>query len=129
VSEKLNIDIIGKVLMMRQEGKEEKLTNGMRVEFEGAMSGKVKVVAKAGYKCKEKVVPYVGLGYEYEFLGKSKGKVEGVELKEIDLKGGSGIGEIGVSSVMGDININISGRGYIGVREGVEGMLKVGYAI
>jgi outer membrane autotransporter protein len=128
-TEKLNIEIIGKVLLMRQEGKEEKLSNGMPVEFEGTMSGKIKGLVKAGYKCNEKVVPYVGVGYEYEFLGKAKGKVEGVEMKEIDLKGGSGIGEIGVRSEMGDININISGRGYIGEREGVEGMLKVGYAI
>jgi hypothetical protein len=129
VGEKVNIEMVGKVLMVRQEGKEVKLTNGVPVEIEGATSGKIKGLAKANYKCKEKVVPYVGVGYEYEFLGKSKGKVEGVELKEIDLKGGSGIGEIGVSSVMGDINIKLSGRGYIGVREGVEGMLKVGYSI
>ena len=44
----------------------------------------------------------------------------GVELAEIRSK---------VSSIMGAININLSGRGYIGAREGVEAMLKVGYAI
>jgi hypothetical protein len=129
VSEKLDIDMVGKVLLMRQEGKEEKLANGMPVNFEGVMSGKIKGLAKARYKCNEKVIPYVGVGYEYELLGKSKAKIDGVELKEIDLKGGSGLGEIGISSILGDLNINISGRGYIGIREGVEGMLKIGYAI
>jgi hypothetical protein len=40
-----------------------------------------------------------------------------------------GIGEIGIVGEMGDINIKVSGRGYIGEREGVEGMVKVGYSI
>jgi hypothetical protein len=43
----------------------------------------------------------------------------------VDLKGGSGLGEIGVSSILRDININLRDRRYIGVREGVEDMLKV----
>ncbi|WP_373469801.1 hypothetical protein [Candidatus Endomicrobiellum cubanum] len=42
--------------------------------------------------------------------------------------GGVGLAEIGVISIMGVININLSGRGYIGARERMEGMLKVEYA-
>jgi hypothetical protein len=129
VGEKVNIEVGGKVLLMRQEGKKVEMTNGAPVEIEGATSGKIKGLVRAGYKSKEGVEPYVGVGYEYELMGRGKGKVEGVELKEVDIKGGIGIGEVGVSGEVGDINIKISGRGYIGEREGVEGMVKVGYSI
>jgi hypothetical protein len=129
VSKNINIEMIGKMLLTRQGGKELKLNNGVAVDIGEATSGKIKGKVKAEYKCNESVVPYIGIGYEYEFLGKSEASVEGVELKEVDLRGGSGIGEIGVSSVIGDININLSSRGCIGEREGMEGMLKVGYTI
>jgi hypothetical protein len=128
IGDKLNIGVVGKVLMMKEGGKEEKLTNGVPIEFEGVTSGKIRVKGRAGYKSKGST-RYVGVGYEYELLGKSRGKVEGIEMREVDLKGGRGIGEIGISSEMGAINIDLSGTGYIGVREGVQGMLKVGYGI
>jgi hypothetical protein len=129
VSSVIDVNVGCKLLMMKQEGKEVKLSNGIPVEFEEATSGKIKGIAKAGYKCSEKVVQYIGIGYEYELLGSAKGKVEGVELKEVDIKGGSGIGEIGVGGVVGNINIDLRGTGSIGKKEGVELMLKVGYAI
>ncbi|MDR2395492.1 MAG: hypothetical protein LBD57_02625 [Endomicrobium sp.] len=54
--------------------------------------------------------------------------IKGVVTKVTKSGGGVGLAEIGVISIMGVININLSGRGYIGARERMEGMLKVEYA-
>jgi hypothetical protein len=51
--------------------------------------------------------------------------IKGVVTKVTKSGGGVGLAEIGVISIMGVI----SGRGYIGARERMEGMLKVEYAI
>ena len=39
-----------------------KLNNGIPIEIEGVMSGKVKGGVKMECKCSEKILPYVGMG-------------------------------------------------------------------
>jgi hypothetical protein len=125
----IEIGITGKMLVTRQEGKQIKLNNGEPIEIEGVTVGKVGGGLKMKSKCSEKILPYVGIGYEYGIFGEGKGKVEGISLKEIDLKGGTGIGEIGIESRIGELRIELRGRGNIGKREAIEGLLKVGYTI
>jgi hypothetical protein len=128
-SERINVEMGGKIMVTGQERKELRLRNGKPIKIQGVVMRKVKGELKMEWKCGEKILPYVGMGYEYGVLGEVKGKVEGVQIKELDLKGGEGIGEIGIEAMMGRVNINIKGRGYVGIREGIEGMLKVKYAI
>jgi hypothetical protein len=129
VSKDVKIGLTGKMLVTRQEGKKIELKNGVPIEIEGVVVGKVRGGVKGEYRYSEKILPYVGIGYEYGVFGEGKGRVEGIELKGIELKGGTGIGEIGVESRIGGVRIELRGSGYIGKREGVEGALKFGYAI
>jgi hypothetical protein len=81
------------------------------------------------YTSKYTLTPYLGLGYEYEFFGKIEAKSTGLDIPVVDLKGGSAIGEIGVTSTVGQFNIDCSVFGYKGLRDGVDAMLKVKYYI
>ncbi|MDR3125386.1 MAG: autotransporter outer membrane beta-barrel domain-containing protein [Endomicrobium sp.] len=81
------------------------------------------------YTSKYTLTPYLGLGYEYEFFGKIEAKSTDLDIPVVDLRGGNAIGEIGVTSAIGQFNIDCSVFGYKGLREGVDAMLKIKYYI
>jgi outer membrane autotransporter protein len=64
------------------------------------------------YTSKYTLTPYLGLGYEYEFFGKIEAKSTDLDIPVVDLKGGNAIGEIGLTSTVGQFNIDCSVFGY-----------------
>ena len=78
------------------------------------------------------ISPYAGVYFQYEFDGKSTGSINGAAFKDNpSLKGGHVIGEVGVffkSSADSRLTFGLSGQGYLGKREGINGRLQLMYA-
>jgi outer membrane protein W len=78
------------------------------------------------HQVKEGVSPYVGLAYEYEFNGQARASTNGFNIDVPSLKGGTGIGEIGLSirpNVSRPLSLDFGVQGYTGKREGITGRL------
>ncbi|MDR2007217.1 MAG: autotransporter outer membrane beta-barrel domain-containing protein, partial [Acidaminococcales bacterium] len=64
---------------------------------------------------------YAGLAYDHEFDGEAKGTAGGSAIVSPDLKGGTGIGELGVVFKGKNSLVDIKLEGYTGKREGFGG--------
>jgi hypothetical protein len=106
-----------------------KLTSGNKVDFKGVKIGKVRMEVRGEYEVKEKVKPYVGLGCEYDKMWDVEARSGNLEIPSSHIEGISGIGEMGVEVEMGRIGIRCGCECYVGERKGIDGMLKVRYAI
>ncbi|MCL2075578.1 MAG: hypothetical protein FWH15_10115, partial [Betaproteobacteria bacterium] len=74
------------------------------------------------------VSPYVGAYYDYEFGGKVKATANGESIAAPSLKGGTGVGELGLSfapSRSTPLSIDLGVQGYTGRRQGVTGSLQL----
>jgi outer membrane autotransporter protein len=70
----------------------------------------------------------VGLAYEHELDGKAKATIDGIAIDVPELKGGSGIGEVGLTiSAAERLTLDLGVRGYAGQRQGVTGILNLTY--
>ncbi|MCA6070241.1 MAG: autotransporter domain-containing protein [Endomicrobium sp.] len=99
------------------------------MKFADTSSHRIRLGAKLTYEATEVFKPYVGGAFEYEFAGKVDAALAGFDINAPALKGGSGMGEFGVTVNVGKLLIDLGGRCRAGVRTGIEGMLKVKYAI
>ena len=81
-----------------------------------------------GYGLNEHVKPYAGAAFEYEFAGDAKGTTNGLDINTPSLKGGTGVGELGLMFTPSKdlpLSIDLGIQGYVGKREGVTGSLQV----
>jgi outer membrane autotransporter protein len=127
--EKIGIEVKGEIGMMSMGGKEVKLTSGNRVDFKVVKIGKVRIEVRGEYEVKEKVKPYVGLGCEYDKMWEVEASSGNLEIPSSHIEGISGIGEMGVEAEIGKVGIRCGCECYVGEREGIDGMLKIMYAI
>jgi hypothetical protein len=68
------------------------------------------------------VNPYFGAAYEYEADGKAHATIYGTQLDAPELKGSTGIGEIGISLNAGtNFNLDFGVQGFVGKRKGLAG--------
>ncbi|GHU05873.1 hypothetical protein FACS1894205_6510 [Alphaproteobacteria bacterium] len=71
--------------------------------------------------------PYIGAAYEYEFDAEANASAHGYAINAPRLKGGTGIGEIGLAikpSAEQPLSLDLGLQGYLGKREGVTGSLR-----
>jgi hypothetical protein len=131
INDKFNIDTSSKFLLMYQEGKELKLSSGDNINFRDMETGKVRVGTKVDYKAGKQVLPYIGINYEYEVLGKEiRAKTADIDLPEVDVKRGRVVvGEVGISKDIGKFKIDGSVIGYMGSKEGCDAMLKIKFCL
>jgi hypothetical protein len=125
ISEKLELDASGKYFFINYGEKEVELTTPDRIKFEGINSHKVRLGAKVTYKAAKRFTPYAGLALEYE----TNAEIKGLNVEAPSIKGISGAGEVGVQGNIGRLTIELGGSVYAGVRTGINGMLKVKYAM
>ncbi|MDR0870216.1 MAG: autotransporter-associated beta strand repeat-containing protein, partial [Planctomycetaceae bacterium] len=93
-----------------------RLQVGTRLSWDSAKGGGVKPLQF-----------YAGGIYEYEFSGKVAGTSFGLPIASRELRGGTGIGELGLNYVRGAWTTDFSIRGYAGTREGISGYAGFGY--
>ena len=75
-------------------------------------------------------VPF-GAAFDYEFDSKAKGNVNGRSIESPDIKGATGMGELGLAfkpSASSGLSLDLGVQGYTGKREGVSGSFQVKWA-
>jgi len=129
------LDLYGQAFYTREGGDNVRLTtiNRETVKFAAVNSNRIRLGGRYEWML-ENVTPYVGLAYEHEFDGKAKAKITifGYDYKvdTPDLKGGTGIAEIGFimrPSRNHPFTINLGIQGYVGKQQGVTGSLRMKY--
>ena len=128
INEKASLDLYGKYFWTRQEGDSVTLSTGDPVHFKNADSHRLRGGARFAYAVNEWVSPYVGAAYEHELDGKARATTNGFGIDAPDLKGGTGIGEIGLTfkpSATTPLSFDLGLQGYVGKREGVTGSLQI----
>ncbi|MDR0702218.1 MAG: autotransporter domain-containing protein, partial [Azoarcus sp.] len=112
-----------------QEGDKVTLSSGDPVAFGDVDSHRARLGARLAWQATPVVNPYAGLAYEYEFDGKAKASAYGQPIDAPELKGGTGIGEAGLSFQAGKNAVLDAGvQVYTGKRDGVTGSLRLNVA-
>ncbi|MDR1062626.1 MAG: autotransporter outer membrane beta-barrel domain-containing protein, partial [Azoarcus sp.] len=120
------LDLYGKYLWSRQEGDSLRLNTGDPVKFDDVDSHRLRVGARLDWNVTDSLSPYVGLAYEHEFDGEAKATAYGQAIDAPELKGGTGIGELGLSFKAGNaVTLDVGVQGYTGKRDGATGSLKL----
>ncbi|MDC9612907.1 autotransporter domain-containing protein [Xenorhabdus khoisanae] len=98
------------------------------IKFSSVNSHQTKLDATLKSRINDGVTLNSGLGYQHEFDGRTKGTIEGISMKEMSSKGSSGFASIGIefgekSNLSGEMKLT----GYVGDKQGVEGLLNIKY--
>ena len=118
------LDVSAKYLWGRQSS-ESVVVTGDRVDFEADNSHRARAGLRFSYAANEFIAPYAGAAFEYEFDGKSRASVYGMDLGAPSLKGGTGVGEIGVTVRRCAFAADIGIQGHVGRRDGVTGSVRL----
>jgi hypothetical protein len=120
-------DLYCKWLFTRQGGNDVRVAGGL-VQFDDVNSHRLRGGFKVTTEVNDWFKPYFGAAYEHEMDGKAEAKVGGARIDAPELKGGTGIGELGVSMIAVDsLTVDLGVQGYVGVRRGVSGGLRLTY--
>ena len=105
------------------------MIEGQKYEFDDLDSSRLKAGLRINRKVNDKLSLYYGTAYEYEFGGKATNKVAGYDMNNPELKGGTILGEVGVTckaSSKWSLDLNV--KGYAGQREGFTTNVQAVYA-
>ncbi|MDR3153296.1 MAG: autotransporter outer membrane beta-barrel domain-containing protein [Deltaproteobacteria bacterium] len=127
ITDTTTFDLYGKWLFTHQGGKNASIA-GNPVHFDDISSHRLRAGFRLSTEVNEWFKPYFGAAYEHELDGKAEASVRGYAIDVPELKGGSGIGEIGVSfAAVERLTVDLSVQGYVGQRQGVSGGLRLTY--
>ena len=126
LNEKASLDLSAKYLWSRQNSDSAVIT-GDRVHFDADDSHRVRTGARFVYAINDCIAPYVGAAFEYEFDGKARAGAYGHNFGVPSLKGGTGVGEIGLTVRRDRFTADLGVQGHVGRRDGVTGSLRVGW--
>ena len=127
ITDATSLDISTKYLWTHQDSDSVTVT-GDPIKFKDMDSHRWRTGARLSHEMTSGkglvFTPYIGAAYEHEFDGKAKATAYGYSMDAPDLKGGTGIGELGFSfkpSADSGFSLDLGVQGYTGVREGVTG--------
>lgn len=122
-------DLYGKYFHTEVDGGSLSI-GGDRFEFSGMTSDRLRLGARYTARAEGAWSPYAGLAWEYEFDGAGAMRAGGFEAPEESLRGGTVIGEAGVTWRPSDSRWRASFllRGYAGERDGVSGTAQISYS-
>jgi outer membrane autotransporter protein len=127
ITDDASLDLSAKLLWTRQEG-DSITVHGDRVRFKDTDSLRTRLGGRFTYAINEHIAPYVGAYWEHEYDSKASSTVNGRSISSPDIKGDTGMGEIGLSFkpvVDSGLSLDLGVQGYTGKREGVSGSLHV----
>jgi outer membrane autotransporter protein len=127
ISERSSLDLYGKYFWTRQNGKDMILPTSDPLSFDDANSSRVRLGGRFAYAALGCLTPYAGAAWEYEFDGKAKANTYGYAIDAPSLKGGTGVGELGVAYRRAAFSADLGIQGYVGKREGVTGSLRMAW--
>ena len=113
-----SVDVYGKYMYTRISSDDAKLTSGETYHFDSVESQRVRVGTRLTHADSDKANIFAGVAYEHEFNGKANASWQGFRLPTPTVKGGTTIGELGVSIKAGKAKIDTSIQGFGGRRKG-----------
>ncbi|MDR1039236.1 MAG: autotransporter domain-containing protein, partial [Deltaproteobacteria bacterium] len=126
LTDSTSLDLFGKWLYTRQGAKSLTIQDTHPLKFDAISSSRLRVGFRVSTQVSGYIRPYVGLAYERELDGKAKATVNGIAIGVPELKGGTGIGEAGLTiSAAEHLTLDLGVRGYAGQRQGVTGFLNL----
>ena len=126
ITEQISLDLYGKYLWTREGGDSMQLSTGEELDFGHIDSSRLRFGTRMDYRANEYVTPYVGVAWEHEFDGASSATTNNLAILETDMRGDTGIGEIGVTISPSEsipLTVDLGITGYVGTREGISGSL------
>jgi hypothetical protein len=120
------LDLYGKYLFSHL-GSMKGTLSGLHYNFASASSNRVKLGVITEYG--KSIKPYLGLALEHEFSGGAKATITNLR-QSIDaptLKGNTGVLEIGCSWNKNNWHSRLGLEGSVGKRQGISGVVRVGY--
>ncbi|MDL2271959.1 autotransporter domain-containing protein [Desulfovibrio sp. OttesenSCG-928-I05] len=131
ISEASSLDLYTKYLWTRQ-GSDSVTIEGDSVRFKATDSHRWRSGAKFSHALATDsglvFTPYIGAAYEHEFDSKARASANGNAIDAPDVKGGTGIGELGFTfkpSTTSGFSADLGVQGYTGKREGVGGSFRL----
>jgi len=121
----LKLDNYGKYFFTRKFNKNVNLNDGALLRFSDINSQRARAGTRLSFTLSEHSAAYCGAAWEYETIGTIGIKDYAGSFPK--LKGGSAIGEVGVSDSFKDFYFDLSAQCYIGERKGVSAMLGVSF--
>ena len=128
ITDKASLDFSTRYIWTRQDSDSVTLSTGDPARFEAADSQRWRSGARFSYAVCDYATPYVGAYYDHEFDGKARATTYGHNIDAPDLKGGTGVGELGLTVKPvkdSGFSFDLGVQGYTGVREGVSGSLQL----
>lgn len=126
----IDIDVAAAYLWNRQNS-DRVTADGQPLRFDASNSHRLRGGMRLSYALTDRVAPFVGVAYEYEMDGKAKGTLAGYRIDPPRLKGGTGIGEIGLRINPGrdrGFAMDAVFQGYVGRNKGISGGVRLGWA-
>jgi outer membrane autotransporter protein len=129
LNEAASMDLYGKVLWTHQERDTVKTYAQERLSFDDANSLRSRIGARYRHTVKKDLRAHAGVGWEYEFDGKERAKLDGTRITHTpETRGHSALVEAGVEwmATKGwSFNANVTAMG--GQRKGVSGFVQANY--
>ena len=128
INKQASLDTYAKYFWTRQDGDTVTLSTGDRVAFRAVDSHRLRMGSRFSYAVNECVSPYIGAAWDYGFDGRVKATTYGYDISKPDLRGGTGIGEFGLTLTPSrglPLSFDLGGQGYAGTRRGLTGSLRI----
>ncbi|MDR2366913.1 MAG: autotransporter outer membrane beta-barrel domain-containing protein [Deltaproteobacteria bacterium] len=120
------LDTYVKYLWNHQNADKVVVSTGETVSFRAVDSHRLRVGARYNHFVSGRVSPYVGIAYEHEFDGRADAFVNGLAVESPSMRGGTGMGELGISFTTGEgsrLSVDLGVQAYVGKRQGFSGSL------
>ncbi|MDR1110730.1 MAG: autotransporter outer membrane beta-barrel domain-containing protein [Deltaproteobacteria bacterium] len=122
------VDLYGRYAFTYLQGDSALVDGSAPVEFKAAKSHVGRVGASYSGNVSPRWRLRAGLGYEQEFGGRTKASTSGRRINDVDVSGGTAVGEFGVAfkNIGGKpVSLGLSVEGYAGRRKGLAGGLNL----
>jgi hypothetical protein len=129
-NESKTLDFYGKYLVTALSGDQVLVAGSTPVSFNNNISQRLRGGVRFGYNLASSLRLVTGLGYEYEFDGKTVAQTQGWPLKTLKHSGGTALAELGLSlRLAGNVpmTFTLGGQGFLGQRDGVNASLQLGF--
>ena len=129
-SEKTELDVYGKYFWSHQNSASA-VIKGDTINFDSLDSNRLRIGTRLNMLGgRNGLKTYVGLAYEHEFSGSARAHALGSDIAAPIVKGGTGIGEIGLvykPSSKSAFSVDVGLNGYVGKRQGIGGGFKLNW--
>jgi hypothetical protein len=128
ITDATTLDLYGKWLFTHRGGNDF-IAYGDNIRFDDVNSHRLRAGVKLTTEVNEMFKVYYGAAYEHELDGKARAWVRNLPVAVPELKGGTGIGELGLAVTAAEgLTLDIGVRGYVGTRRGINGTMNLTYS-